>query len=46
MTGYVALFRGINVGGRRILPMQQLREIPESLGCENVRTYIQSGSAR
>lgn len=45
MTGYVALFRGINVGGRNSLPMQDLRDILSSLGCENVRTYIQSGNA-
>ncbi len=45
MTGYVALFRGINVGGKNSLPMQDLRDILSSLGCENVRTYIQSGNA-
>jgi len=45
MTQYVALFRGINVGGKHILPMQDLREIFTALGCENVRTYIQSGNA-
>lgn len=41
----IALFRGINVGGRHILPMQALREILAELGCENVQTYIQSGNA-
>jgi uncharacterized protein (DUF1697 family) len=45
MTAYVALFRGVNVGGRNSLPMQDLRDILSSLGCENVRTYIQSGNA-
>jgi uncharacterized protein (DUF1697 family) len=45
MTGYVALFRGINVGGNNILPMQELRNILASLGCEGVQTYIQSGNA-
>jgi len=45
MTAYVALFRGINVGGKHILPMQDLRDILGALGCENVRTYIQSGNA-
>lgn len=45
MSDYVALFRGINVGGKHILPMQDLRDILESVGCENVRTYIQSGNA-
>lgn len=45
MTAYVALFRGINVGGKNSLPMQDLRDILSSLGCEDVRTYIQSGNA-
>lgn len=45
MTQYVALFRGINVGGRNIVPMKDLRELLAELGCENVATYIQSGNA-
>jgi uncharacterized protein (DUF1697 family) len=45
MSDYVALFRGINVGGKHILPMVELRDILTSLDCENVRTYIQSGNA-
>ena len=45
MCTYVALFRGINVGGRNILPMRDLRAVLEDLGCEEVRTYIQSGNA-
>jgi len=45
MTTWVALFRGINVGGKNLLPMQDLRDILSSLGCENVQTYIQSGNA-
>lgn len=45
MSNYVALFRGINVGGKHILPMAELREILVSLGCEGVQTYIQSGNA-
>ena len=45
MTIHVALFRGINVGGKHILPMQDLRDLLAELGCENVRTYIQSGNA-
>jgi len=45
MSDYVALFRGINVGGKHILPMQDLRDILASAGCENVQTYIQSGNA-
>ncbi len=45
MTVYVALLRGINVGGKHSLPMQELRTILGSLGCEDVKTYIQSGNA-
>ena len=45
MTVCVALFRGINVGGHNKLPMQELRDMLASLGCENVQTYIQSGNA-
>ena len=44
MTNYVALFRGINVGGKHILPMQDLRDLLAELGCEDVQTYIQSGN--
>jgi uncharacterized protein (DUF1697 family) len=45
VTKYVALLRGINVGGNNILPMEQLRELLAKLGCEDVATYIQSGNA-
>ncbi len=45
MNTYIALFRGINVGGKNILPMKQLIAILESLGCLDVTTYIQSGNA-
>jgi uncharacterized protein (DUF1697 family) len=45
MTNCVALFRGINVGGKHILPMQDLRDLLAELGCEDVQTYIQSGNA-
>ena len=41
---YIALFRGINVGGKNILPMKELAEILETMGYKNVRTYIQSGN--
>ena len=41
---YVALLRGINVGGKHVLPMQQLAEIFEKAKCVTVRTYIQSGN--
>ncbi len=45
MKTYIALFRGINVGGHNLLPMRKLVSILESLGLANVETYIQSGNA-
>jgi len=42
---YVALFRGINVGGRHALPMRELKLLMEQAGCVDVQTYIQSGNA-
>src|ERR1700733_14468222 len=42
---YVALLRGINVGGKHLLPMTELRALLRALGCVKVRTYIQSGNA-
>jgi uncharacterized protein (DUF1697 family) len=41
---FVALLRGINVGGKNSLPMRDLVAIFEDLGCKQVRTYIQSGN--
>jgi uncharacterized protein (DUF1697 family) len=41
---YVALLRGINVGGRAKVPMAGLRTTCESVGCTDVATYIQSGN--
>ncbi len=40
----VSLLRGINVGGHNLVPMAKLRAIYESLGCEDVQTYLQSGN--
>jgi uncharacterized protein (DUF1697 family) len=45
MNTYIALFRGINVGGKNSLPMKGLIAILEEIGAKNVRTYIQSGNA-
>jgi uncharacterized protein (DUF1697 family) len=42
---YVALLRGVNVGGRRSLPMATLRTTLEGAGATAVKTYIQSGNA-
>ena len=44
MTTWIAFFRGINVGGRNVLPMKALKALLEELGCTAVRTYIQSGN--
>lgn len=45
MKTYVAFFRGINVGGKNILPMKDLVSLLEDIGKANVKTYIQSGNA-
>jgi uncharacterized protein (DUF1697 family) len=44
MPTYVALLRGINVGGRNKVSMADLRAVIESLGHTEVTTYIQSGN--
>ena len=44
MHTWVALFRGINVGGNNILKMAELKNLLQSLGCSEVKTYIQSGN--
>jgi uncharacterized protein (DUF1697 family) len=44
MTRWIALFRGINVGGNNIVPMKQLVRDLEALKLQNVKTYIQSGN--
>jgi len=43
-TSYVALLRGINVGGRNIISMADLRTVFNEAGYGDVRTYIQSGN--
>ena len=44
MTACVSLFRGINVGGNHQVNMTQLKALHESLGLQDVVTYIQSGN--
>lgn len=44
MSLYVALLRGINVGGKNLIKMTDLQSCFEGLGLTNVRTYIQSGN--
>jgi uncharacterized protein (DUF1697 family) len=41
----IALLRGINVGGKNLLPMKELVAMLGDLGAHNVKTYIQSGNA-
>jgi uncharacterized protein (DUF1697 family) len=41
---YLALLRAINVGGKRIVKMAELRAAVAELGHINIRTYIQSGN--
>lgn len=44
MNTYIALFRGINVGGHNKLPMKELVAVLKGLGLRDIRTYIQSGN--
>ena len=44
MKRYIALLRGINVGGKNLIAMPQLKALWEKAGFEDVRTYINSGN--
>jgi uncharacterized protein (DUF1697 family) len=44
MPRYVALLRGINVGGKNLIAMPRLRSCFEAQGFADVATYIQSGN--
>jgi uncharacterized protein (DUF1697 family) len=44
MPSYVALLRGINVGGHKPIAMARLREALTAAGMQDVRTYIASGN--
>lgn len=44
MPNCIAILRGINVSGHKIIPMLGLREAFEVLGYNGVTTYIQSGN--
>lgn len=44
MHTYIALLKGINVGGHKKMPMADLREQLTKSGLKQVRTYIQSGN--
>ncbi|MFZ2955694.1 MAG: DUF1697 domain-containing protein [Candidatus Ozemobacteraceae bacterium] len=45
MKTYIALFRGVNVGGNNLLSMKDLVILLEKLDSHGVKTYIQSGNA-
>lgn len=44
MSTFVALLRGINVGGRNIIAMAALREFLAELGLDGAKTLLQSGN--
>jgi uncharacterized protein (DUF1697 family) len=44
LATFVALMRGINVGGKNMLPMKDLVTLFLDAGCAEARTYIQSGN--
>lgn len=44
MPVYIALIRGINVGGHKKLKMADVKAAFEALGLDNVRTHLQSGN--
>jgi uncharacterized protein (DUF1697 family) len=44
MTIYIALLRGINVGGHNLIKMAELKNMFEKMGLGRVKTYIQSGN--
>jgi uncharacterized protein (DUF1697 family) len=43
-TTHIAMLRGINVSGHKIVKMDRLRASFDALGFRNVRTYVQSGN--
>jgi len=44
MKKYIVLLRGVNVGGKNLLKMKELKQLLEDNNFENVNTYIQSGN--
>lgn len=44
MFTHLALLRGINVSGHNMMKMEALKSMLESVGFQNVQTYIQSGN--
>ena len=44
MPVYIAMLRGINVSGQKLIKMERLRASFEALGFSDVKTYVQSGN--
>ncbi|MFD1552700.1 hypothetical protein DNU06_08955 [Putridiphycobacter roseus] len=44
MKKYVGLLRGVNVGGKHKVPMEDLKIVLQNLNCENVYTILNSGN--
>jgi uncharacterized protein (DUF1697 family) len=44
MATFIALLRGINVGGKTLIKMPELKSLLAEMGFEDVSTYIQSGN--
>jgi len=44
MATFIALLRGVNVSGHRPIAMADLRDVLETAGLANVRTYLRSGN--
>jgi uncharacterized protein (DUF1697 family) len=44
MAQFVLLLRGVNVGGKALVPMARLREVLTDAGYDDVETYVQSGN--
>lgn len=44
MLTYISILRGINVSGQKLIKMDDLRKLYETLGFQNVTTYVQSGN--
>ena len=44
MEKYIALLRGVNVGGKNTVPMRELKSLFEQAGFSDVSTYINSGN--
>lgn len=44
MSSYVALLRGVNVSGHKLIKMKELEESISTLGFSNIATYLQSGN--